>query len=174
MAGKNKLRKFAEITSLPNVLEAFTFDDGLLNINDLEKVRMKGQWGVSFFKNPHPIGLELACGKGEYTLGLGRMYLDPFLRLRDEKRRLTSKPFLDRYTRLLNDGAFLHLKTDSDALFEFSQKTIHAHPHFSLIEVCEDVDRIGRSEEMAIRTYYEEMHLQEGKSIKYICARFNK
>ena len=230
MAGKNKLRKFAEITSLPNVLEAFTFDDGLLNINDLEKVRMKGQWGVSFFKNPHPIGLELACGKGEYTLGLGRMYLDrnyigmdvkgnriwkgareaihtglnnvgflrsriefinhyfdedeiseiwiifpdPFLRLRDEKRRLTSKPFLDRYTRLLNDGAFLHLKTDTDALFEFSQKTIHAHPHFSLIEVCEDVDRIGRSEEMAIRTYYEEMHLQEGKSIKYICARFNK
>lgn len=27
-----------------------------------------------FFKNNHPITLELACGKGEYTVGLGRMY----------------------------------------------------------------------------------------------------
>jgi tRNA (guanine-N7-)-methyltransferase len=26
------------------------------------------------FKNNHPITLELACGKGEYSVGLGRMY----------------------------------------------------------------------------------------------------
>ena len=34
---------------------------------------MQGKWHA-FFKNNHPITLELACGKGEYTVGLGRMY----------------------------------------------------------------------------------------------------
>jgi tRNA (guanine-N7-)-methyltransferase len=34
---------------------------------------MKGRW-ASFFNNDHPITLELACGKGEYAVGLGRMY----------------------------------------------------------------------------------------------------
>ena len=36
-------------------------------------VGMKGQWN-NFFKNEHPILLELACGKGEYAVGLGRIH----------------------------------------------------------------------------------------------------
>lgn len=34
---------------------------------------MSGSWN-SFFGNAHPIVLELACGKGEYTLGLAQLY----------------------------------------------------------------------------------------------------
>ena len=34
---------------------------------------MKGKWN-EFFGNDHPITLELACGKGEYAVGLGRLY----------------------------------------------------------------------------------------------------
>lgn len=34
---------------------------------------MKGKWN-EFFKNDQPVTLELACGKGEYAVGLGRMY----------------------------------------------------------------------------------------------------
>ena len=34
---------------------------------------IKGKWN-SFFHNQHPIALELACGKGEYAVGLGRLY----------------------------------------------------------------------------------------------------
>lgn len=33
----------------------------------------RGAWH-HFFKNDHPITLELACGKGEYAVGLGRLY----------------------------------------------------------------------------------------------------
>lgn len=36
---------------------------------------MQGQWH-SFFKNERPITLELACGKGEYAVGLGRIHPD--------------------------------------------------------------------------------------------------
>ena len=37
---------------------------------------MKGNWNRDFFKNDNPIVLELGCGRGEYTVGLGRMYPD--------------------------------------------------------------------------------------------------
>ncbi len=35
---------------------------------------MKGRWNELFFKNDHPIVLELGCGKGEYTVGLGKLF----------------------------------------------------------------------------------------------------
>lgn len=35
---------------------------------------MKGHWSETFFKNNRPIVLELGCGRGEYTVGLGRLF----------------------------------------------------------------------------------------------------
>ena len=35
---------------------------------------LKGQWNEKFFKNDNPIVLELGCGKGEYTVGLGKLF----------------------------------------------------------------------------------------------------
>ncbi len=34
----------------------------------------KGSWNSSIFQNDNPIVLELACGKGEYSIGLGKLY----------------------------------------------------------------------------------------------------
>ncbi len=59
--GQKKLIRFAELKTFSNVLE-YPQD-------------MKGQW-KSFFKNDNPIVLELACGKGEYAVGLGRLHKD--------------------------------------------------------------------------------------------------
>lgn len=39
-------------------------------------VDLKGKWHSAHFKNDHPITLELACGGGEYTVGLARMFPD--------------------------------------------------------------------------------------------------
>lgn len=35
---------------------------------------MKGKWHTEFFKNDHPIVLELGCGRGEYTVELAEKY----------------------------------------------------------------------------------------------------
>lgn len=35
---------------------------------------IKGKWREKYFKNNNPIVLELACGKGEYTVGLAQVY----------------------------------------------------------------------------------------------------
>jgi tRNA (guanine-N7-)-methyltransferase len=39
-----------------------------------EYVNMKGTWNTQYFKNENPITLELACGKGEYTVGLSKEF----------------------------------------------------------------------------------------------------
>ena len=55
--GHKKLIKFEAIDTYKNVLQ---YPEG-----------MKGNWH-EFFKNEHPVTLELACGKGEYSVNLGR------------------------------------------------------------------------------------------------------
>ena len=59
--GQKKLIRFEAIKHFTNVLEY--------------PQEMQGKWNT-FFKNESPITLELACGKGEYAVGLGKMYAD--------------------------------------------------------------------------------------------------
>ena len=35
---------------------------------------IKGKWNMEYFKNNFPITLELACGRGEYTVGLAKLF----------------------------------------------------------------------------------------------------
>lgn len=66
--GKNKLQKFDDMAEYPHV---FQYPFAALQEKGFE---MKGHWGERFFKNNNPIVLELGCGKGEYTVGLGKLY----------------------------------------------------------------------------------------------------
>ncbi len=76
MSQRNKLQKFAENLAAPNVFENFdTKNPQLIGQHGVE-VDMKGKWNESYFKNNNPITLELACGRGEYTLDLARQYPD--------------------------------------------------------------------------------------------------
>ncbi|MFZ4862646.1 tRNA (guanosine(46)-N7)-methyltransferase TrmB [Sphingobacterium sp. Mn56C] len=62
--GKDKLRKFAEVSTFKNVVQ---LDAGK---------EYKGQWSSKFFGNDKPLILELACGKGEYTVNLAKQFPD--------------------------------------------------------------------------------------------------
>lgn len=56
---QKKLIRFAAIKTYPHVFE-YPGD-------------MKGKWR-QFFKNNNPVILELACGRGEYTVGLSKLF----------------------------------------------------------------------------------------------------
>ena len=71
---KNKLRKFAEVLSFPNVYECYDVQRPFLVGVGMETMELKGQWNVKHFKNNFPITLELACGGGEYAVGLARRF----------------------------------------------------------------------------------------------------
>lgn len=70
MGRKRKLEHFAEMKTFPHVFEP-----------KLEEVfradyKLKGNWRNDFFRNDHPLVLELACGKGEYSVGLAEIFPD--------------------------------------------------------------------------------------------------
>lgn len=59
---RHKLKRFAELETFPNYYD--------------QDQSMKGKWSAHFFKNNHPLILELGCGKGEFSLGLGKEFQD--------------------------------------------------------------------------------------------------
>ena len=70
MASKNKLKRFKENETFPNVFQPTreqVFENAL---------ELKGNWKKRVFKNDNPLVLELGCGKGEYAVGLAQRYPD--------------------------------------------------------------------------------------------------
>ncbi len=66
--GKGKLAKFVEIANYPHVFEC-SYAEAIR-----QPFSLKGKWGTTFFGNDYPLVLELGCGRGEYTVGLGRLF----------------------------------------------------------------------------------------------------
>lgn len=66
--GKGKLAKFADMARYENVFE--------YPYSVIENVpfEMKGHWRDMYFHNSNPIVLELGCGRGEYAVGLARLF----------------------------------------------------------------------------------------------------
>lgn len=64
--GKDKLRKFSEVSEMDHVIEPSK--EEMLHGSE----RLKGKWNEDIFIKDRPITLELACGKGEYTIALAR------------------------------------------------------------------------------------------------------
>ncbi len=65
---KNKLKKFAEINSFSNVIQPPAYHNVDIDF------RFKGKWNYAYFGNKNPVILEIGCGKGEYTVALGKYY----------------------------------------------------------------------------------------------------
>ena len=206
---QKKLERFAAIKTFPNVLE-YPAD-------------MKGKW-QDFFKNNNHVILELACGRGEYTVGLSqlhpkqnfigvdvkgnRMFIgakkclaenltnaaflrtqieklsdyfnagevdeiwitfpDPQLRISKAKKRLTHPRFLRLYQQILKTGGFIHLKTDSPDLYQFTKKVAELYD----LTIVEDSDNVysetSVKEELKIKTHYESLDIAQSKKIHYL------
>ncbi|MCD6063691.1 MAG: tRNA ((46)-N7)-methyltransferase TrmB [Flavipsychrobacter sp.] len=207
--GHKKLIRFNAINNFSNVLQ--------------KPEGMKGKWH-EHFNNNNPITLELACGKGEYSVNLGRehkdrnfigvdikgnriyngakialtegltnvgflrihiglidqyfapgevseiwiIFPDPFLRESRATNRLTHARFLHLYQQILKPGSRINLKTDSKELYDFTLESIAengCHIHENLVDIYGTGKATGP---LAIQTFYEKMHLAEGRTIYFI------
>ena len=221
--GKGKLAKFAEMETFKNVFQ-YPF-----SVVDDVPFEMKGHWREEYFHNENPIVLELGCGKGEYTVELGKLYpnvnfigvdikgarmwtgakqalevglenvaflrtnieiIDRFFaenevqeiwltfsdpQMKNARKRLTSTFFMNRYRRFLVNNGIIHLKTDSNFLYTYTDymvkknslpvifQTEHLYHTEGFHEVSKKI--------LSIQTYYESMWIERGLNIKYL--KFN-
>lgn len=194
---------------------------------------LKGKWRSDYFKNDHPIVLELGCGKGEYSVGLAkhfpeknfigvdikgaRMFIGAkealennmlnvaFLRTKidfiqdyfaenevDEiwltfsdpqpkkpRKRLSSPLFINRYCQIMKPGGIVHMKTDSDILFEYTEEQIKEN-NYECLELTWDlygslpeaIDPQTR-DIFHIKTHYEQLFTAKGSVIKYCKFRIH-
>lgn len=104
-------------------------------------------------------------------------FSDPQPQDHEGKRRITSLYYIDKYKKFIKSGGIIHIKHDNPDLFAKAMKELTGAGYN--IELAND-DIYGpfmktQSEEMQsilnIRTYYEQMWLDEGRKIKYIRFR---
>lgn len=230
MARRNKLEKFTEILTFPNVYQNYNPKENILKWVNGEEVDMKSKWNSHHFKNNNPLVLELACGRGEYSLALGRRYPDknfigvdikgariwkgakialaedlnnvaflrtkiemlnhfigenevdeiwitfpdPFLKKSKANRRLTSPSFLKRYHEILKPGGYINLKTDSPQLYEHTHEVLKEEGH-TILEDCFDIYKEPSlpHPDLDILTYYEKLHLEDKRKIKFVRFQIN-
>lgn len=218
---KRKLAQFAENALFSHVMQPTTSE------LKQDQFALKGSWRNDYFKNDNPIVLELGCGKGEYSVELGKRYPDKnfigvdvkgariwrgaktvhdeqmtnvaFLRTRidfitsafgpeevdeiwltfsdpvakgSENRRLTSRVFMMRYRSILKPDAVIHLKTDSDILYQYTLGEIEKWNHQLLHKTSDIYATLDEFDEemretIQIKTFYEQKFLAEGETINY-------
>ena len=98
-------------------------------------------------------------------------FSDP--QVKSENSRLTSPVFLERYSRFLAPGGLIHLKTDSQFLYQYTLAVCRAN-NLPVLAASEDLyseaDRFAPAL-TEVQTFYESMFRDQGYPIRYLCFR---
>lgn len=92
----------------------------------------------------------------------------PDPQMKKHRKRLTSTSLIEHYRKVMKEGGLIHLKTDSNFLFQYTSALIHHNGFHVEIETNDLYDSPFADEIMGIRTYYEQQWLNRGIKIKYL------
>lgn len=101
---------------------------------------------------------------------------DPQVQKSREKKRLTHPSFLIIYKQFLKPNGWIHLKTDNDIFFNYTLevlKTWKIKPYLCTFDLYNETSHPHLEEVKSIQTYYEQLFLEQGCSIKYCMFQIN-
>jgi tRNA (guanine-N7-)-methyltransferase len=128
-------------------------------------------------QNPRP-NVILLRGDAENLLDyfapneIERIYInfsDPWPKVRNIKKRLTYKEFLDKYRIILASDCEIHFKTDNSVLFEFSLQHMN---QYGMIIVSTNLNLHANEPISNIRTEYENSKSYAGSTIYQLVCKF--
>lgn len=92
----------------------------------------------------------------------------PDPQMKKTNKRLTSTRFMEEYGRILKEGGIIHLKTDSNFLYQYTRAMVSEN-RLEILFDTNDLYNSGLNEDiLEIRTFYEQQWLSRGLNIKYI------
>jgi tRNA (guanine-N7-)-methyltransferase len=98
---------------------------------------------------------------------------DPRPKKSDTRRRLTSPRYMEIYKRIIKQGGWIHLKTDSTSLYEYSLEVLMDRLDIHGLLHTDNLDQSTYlSDHYGIKTRYELMFRVEGENIKYLKFQF--
>jgi len=99
---------------------------------------------------------------------------DPQPTERRKKKRLTGPTFLRHYQGFLVDNGIMHLKTDSDLLYDYTLNLIKENELEILFYTSDLYSSDIVDDILGIKTYYEQKFLETGSNINYLKFRLKK
>lgn len=129
----------------------------------------EGQTNVAFLRTN--IEFIQECFAADEVQEIWLTFSDP--QMKKATKRLSSTFFLERYRQFLADGGTIHLKTDSPFLYTYT-RLMAEHNGLPIVASTDDLYNeelkkdILPSSLTEIRTYYEQMWLDRGFTIKYL------
>lgn len=137
-----------------------------------KQVKEMGLKNVAFIRTRINL-IEAFFGQDEVS-EIWLTFSDPHLREAHARKRLSSPQFLARYGNFLKEDNLIHVKTDNSVFFVFTQDVIREGGH-TLGFISDDVYEKGAPPEvMGIQTFYEQMWIDEGRTIHYLNFKYNR
>lgn len=96
----------------------------------------------------------------------------PDPQMKKVRKRLTSTRFMELYQQFVKENGIIHLKTDSNFMFQYTVEMIKANQYPVMFQ-NNDLYHSDFSDDkiLSIKTFYEQQWLERGLTIKYI--KFN-
>jgi tRNA (guanine-N7-)-methyltransferase len=96
----------------------------------------------------------------------------PDPQLEKPRKRITNQTYLNNYKQILNSSGLVHLKTDSEMLFDYTLETMQKL-NLKPLEITRDLyNSTLQNLHQGIKTGFEKVYLEEGIKIKYLSFKY--
>lgn len=125
----------------------------------------KGMKNVAFIRTNIEIIDSFFCADEVSEIWL--TFPDP--QMKKVRKRLTSTRFMELYQKIVKENGLIHLKTDSNFLFQYTCEMVKAN-HYEVQFMNDDLYHSDFSDDkiLSIKTFYEQQWIERGLTIKHI------